>query len=377
MKNQTDIHLPTLDEIRRYNEGTLGASRTHELELLALENPLVADALEGYHSIPAYTAMPRQAHFLKPRSTAWWKIAAWSCGVAALGMAAFVFLQPHGSGVSELDSEMQAVPEIVVPNEPTVTGLQPVVDSLPVITENARPVSPAPENYPQRYEIPENSVSEEADAVQPLVSIAGYVDAGLSGRTRYEPELIQLPEPAQAEDAVVIKHIQNYKVVDYGSMRHNTWPPFDIEYLGTPAMYENPENINTHASEVNKALPYISYMKQCIESFYKGNYNRCLGHFSVVLEQYPDDANAQFYGGMCYFKKGEFAKAIASFDKSLANTTKTFTEEAMFYKGMSLKNLGKSKEACVVFKKIMEGSSFYRHDARKEYESCTANSPGQ
>jgi hypothetical protein len=59
MKNNLEHSaVPTSDEIKLYHEGKLGPMRSHEIELLAQENPLIAEALEGYAAKPAYAMLP-------------------------------------------------------------------------------------------------------------------------------------------------------------------------------------------------------------------------------------------------------------------------------------------------------------------------------
>ncbi|MDZ4823883.1 MAG: tetratricopeptide repeat protein [Flavobacteriales bacterium] len=373
MKNQTHISLPTLAEIKSYNEGILDASRTHEIEILALENPLVADALEGFQTTPAYAAVPDASHYPSSSGYSLWKIGGWTLGMVGAGALAFVIMQGnHEEGASETDMppkvETVETPQVVVADNTAKPTLDTVSVNTPphkmTLSEtNTSPLVSKPQSADQYGNVEESAPGQ-------IEIITSQTNVDIAGRARYEPELIQLPEPTTASETVIIKHIQNYKVVDYGSMRHSAWPPFDIEDIGTPANYESPNNKTMDEMEVAKAVPYLDYMKHCIEAFYKGNFNRCLEHFRVVLKQYPDDANAQFYSGMCYFKKKDYSRAIASFDKSLANQTQTFSEEGLFYKAVSLKHLGKSKEACVIFTLIKNSSSFYKQNAAKEYDSC-------
>ncbi|MBL7942146.1 MAG: hypothetical protein JNM00_05245, partial [Flavobacteriales bacterium] len=71
MKNLSNIALPTVEEIQSYHAGMLPDARCREIELLALEHPLVADAIEGFGEIPAYTKVP--VSMVKPVKPALWK----------------------------------------------------------------------------------------------------------------------------------------------------------------------------------------------------------------------------------------------------------------------------------------------------------------
>ncbi|MBL7942180.1 MAG: tetratricopeptide repeat protein, partial [Flavobacteriales bacterium] len=207
--------------------------------------------------------------------------------------------------------------------------------------------------------------ADTARVVQPGTQSIPKQQASIT--VKKEGELFIWPEVVK-EDGVVLKHINNYKVVDYGAMRHDKWVPFDADLPGTSADRENPET-PPHTAEPEIKVPYLRYIQDCIEAFYKGETNRCLQHFATVLQQYPDDVNAQFYSAMCFYKKGDYAKAIKFYDQSLANDTRTFGEESLYYKAMSLKNSGKTKEANDLFTYIVNGNGYYRKQAEAELKA--------
>ncbi|MEY3398832.1 MAG: hypothetical protein RL220_1426, partial [Bacteroidota bacterium] len=50
MKTTTTYRYPDTEEIKSYVDGTLNPERAHEIEALALDDPFLADALDGYQA---------------------------------------------------------------------------------------------------------------------------------------------------------------------------------------------------------------------------------------------------------------------------------------------------------------------------------------
>jgi hypothetical protein len=95
MKNNK---LYTADDFKRYHAGTMPAAEMHELEKAALEDPFLADALEGYLNTPSFENDIKE---LKERlnkkrnkkifsisslaQSGWWRIAALFIIIAGAG----------------------------------------------------------------------------------------------------------------------------------------------------------------------------------------------------------------------------------------------------------------------------------------------------
>ena len=56
MDNSNDIKTYSADDIARYWEGKMSPQEMHALEAAAMEDPFLADALDGYASIKSTTA---------------------------------------------------------------------------------------------------------------------------------------------------------------------------------------------------------------------------------------------------------------------------------------------------------------------------------
>ena len=100
-----------------------------------------------------------------------------------------------------------------------------------------------------------------------------------------------------------------------------------------------------------------------MEYFKDGYYKKALNRYKTILEQYPEDANALFYGGLCYYNMKKYNKSISYFDEIATIKLNAFKEEAKWYKSKSLIKLGLIKEAIIVLDENIMAGGFYAEDA--------------
>ena len=112
-------------------------------------------------------------------------------------------------------------------------------------------------------------------------------------------------------------------------------------------------------------IPYIEYLEKTMSLFSKGNYKKALSRFEIILESYPKDINANFYGGLCYFNLGEFEKAIQTFETSFESEFSNFNEESEWYLAKSYSANGQEDKASSLFKKINKNGGYYSKQALK------------
>jgi len=168
--------------------------------------------------------------------------------------------------------------------------------------------------------------------------------------------------------AVNIRQVLHYKVADYSEIRNGEWDAFD-GMGGIPAKYDNAGEMNAAEAETApKKVPYMDYVTECMTALDQANYSLANKKFAVVLAEYPDDVNAQFYGALSYYRSAQYEKAIAGFDLTLKNTIRTFNEEAEFYRAKSLKFLGRTDDANEIFTRIVLKNKFYAEQALKELD---------
>jgi hypothetical protein len=62
---------------------------------------------------------------------------------------------------------------------------------------------------------------------------------------------------------------------------------------------------------------------------------------------------------MCYYYKKNYAMAQRSFDACINSYNNAFSEEARFYKAISMKEMGDTTSALGLMKEIKQGGGFY------------------
>jgi TolA-binding protein len=127
----------------------------------------------------------------------------------------------------------------------------------------------------------------------------------------------------QQEQRLAIKlgrelFIQNFKVIDYRYYRKG-------ERESRQTLSEN------ELGEQELKIPYLNLLNKAIEDFAQQDYKLALLHFDEILQTYPDDANALFYGAMCLYNLSEYNQAERRFLKLQMIPFANFSEESEWY----------------------------------------------
>lgn len=131
------------------------------------------------------------------------------------------------------------------------------------------------------------------------------------------------------------------------------------------AKYEKEQNSND--KNVFEQVPYINFLYESMDLFSKNKFKASIENYYTILRHYPDDVNANFYLGLCYFNLNKFEKSITYFDTVIQNEINTFYEEAKWYKALSLLKSNK-EEAQKLLKEIYEEDGFYAERAKQKLD---------
>ena len=162
-------------------------------------------------------------------------------------------------------------------------------------------------------------------------------------------------------------YLVSMKLIDYRAYRSRpTIKTETFQLNNTPASQENEYSKEEDVSNWKVTeIPYIEYIEKTMSLFSKGNYKKALSRFELILDSYPTDINANFYGGLSYFNLGEFEKSIQTFEKCLNSEFNNFNEEAEWYLAKSYSANGQNEKASQLFKKISENDGYYSKQALK------------
>ncbi|MEX1192566.1 MAG: hypothetical protein WED10_03720 [Brumimicrobium sp.] len=158
-------------------------------------------------------------------------------------------------------------------------------------------------------------------------------------------------------------YLNDFKLVDYRVYRDAPIKTGLHIPAGTPANQESKTDISEANEEKEVEIPYIEYIEKTMGYFESSSYKKALKRYNIILSTYPDDVNANFYGGLCYYNLGEFDKAINYLNKSYTIEFGNFREEAMWFKSKALIENGQLKASKILLEQIIKEDGFYSREA--------------
>ena len=95
------------------------------------------------------------------------------------------------------------------------------------------------------------------------------------------------------------------------------------------------------------------------------DYIACSDELTFLYKFNKDDANAQFYLGLCYFQLGKFSIAQSFFNKNADNSINIFHQESAFYEALCLIKLNQVELAKTQLQRIVANKGFYADRAQE------------
>jgi hypothetical protein len=186
-----------------------------------------------------------------------------------------------------------------------------------------------------------------------------------------KPLDLNLTEKEDEEDVVFqftanapVVFIHNMKVTNYRLYYFKNSYAIDLN-SSIPAQYGSQADIET--AYLNKSNTYLAHklIKKAMWYFNANNINKCLEELTILYDYNNDDANAQFYLGMCYYQLGKYTIAKNFFQKNLDNVNNIFHQESEFYQALCLLSLKQSDEATKQLQTIVNNKGFYSVRAKE------------
>lgn len=162
-------------------------------------------------------------------------------------------------------------------------------------------------------------------------------------------------------------YLRNFKALDYSVYRQSQ--PVETEQIilsGTPAN-ENSDQSNTF-SEIKKStveIEYMEYLSKTLHYFDQQNYKQTLTRCNIILSQYPNDVNAQFYKGICLYNFGEYQESIPLFKQCLINPYTNFDQESLWYLAQAYEMSDNRIEARAIYTIIVKQGGYYSQQAKE------------
>lgn len=188
-------------------------------------------------------------------------------------------------------------------------------------------------------------------------------------------EEIQLPIqssgkiPNSSKTTLVYKnakevYLSDLKNVDYRAYRNRPIKVRNALEVGIPASQSSKDDKQEFPSLQMTEITYIDYLTTSSEYFSNGQFKLALKHYLTILDTYPDDVNANFYGGLCYFNLGKFEEATLLLKKSYTLGYGNFREEARWFSARAHIERKNDIKAKYLLNEIIEEGGFYSEKAK-------------
>lgn len=158
--------------------------------------------------------------------------------------------------------------------------------------------------------------------------------------------------------------INNLKVTNYKSYYFKQNDGIDLSLnTGLSAQYESTANLQK--TQRNRNSKYYAHLiiQRAMKCFSQKQLDACMEELQMLYDYNKQDANAQFYIGMCYMEKQQYAKALGLFENSLENEINIFHQEAEYYKAYCLLKTKQIDSAKDLLLQIKNNKGFYSERA--------------
>lgn len=386
MKSKSTNNPVSAEEIRKYHAGELSSKAAHRLERMALEDPFLADAMEGFSDPEALSYWNNKAGFKSKSSKQW----GWYTGMVLTGLLVVLAIWRFSFAKQEQKEIIEEQRAQVLKDQDSIDhkeeqggkGEMKVLavasndSTIALITQQdgdqEEPVDDAfvlVENIQAKTE-----VSQSSDGVDELTLDAEKMqkielETVLNRLSHYKDDRAeQVRQKVEHSLGNEIYHVRTYKVADYRNLRKEVVSLEDLQKnTGLHPAFENTYvEENKSEEEPSFQIQYTQYLDMALAEFAAKNYQASADMFALILDQFPGDANGRFYRAMCLYELQDFKACLEQLSTEENDGVNVFRRESAFYSAMCLKKLRRYDAACDAFARIHQEKEFYAEKAMKE-----------
>ena len=363
----------TREEMQRYLAGNLSSTDKIKIEEKMLDDEFASEASEGFmennvafaevSSLNAAWDAKTKTPQIKTTNYKYWFIGTLVVAILSISFVGYLLTNTDkpiidenkimGNKVKENIPEEEVTPEIIMTNEQ--------------LEEEIIEIKEATNISEKKLITYEKTIAAQPTTIEtnvPAEILITEIPQNVENKKIQEVENYDSKKIVQSN--VKMLYIKNLKAVDYSILYTNHIAKKEWILTGTTADKETSVSEGEMAEHVIKYIPYKDFLMEGLTKFSKNDYKGALGHLLTIQQQYPDDVNATFYSGLCYYNLGKTKNAITMFDKTIGNSITTFNEESEWYKSLSLLEDGRKSDAKELMKKIESESGFYAKAAREK-----------
>ena len=160
-------------------------------------------------------------------------------------------------------------------------------------------------------------------------------------------------------------YLSELRNMDYRAYRDRPISINNTTNVGLPANQSSKGDIQEFPLVQITEITYIEYLTSSSDYFSNGQFKKALKQYLKILDTYPDDVNANFYGGLCYFNLGKFDKSIDLLQISYTLGYGNFREEANWFSAKAYIESGQRQKAKQLLSEIISEVSFYSEKAKE------------
>lgn len=187
------------------------------------------------------------------------------------------------------------------------------------------------------------------------------------------PLTLTIPKEEENEDVVFaftpnapVIFIHNLKVTNYRLYYFKQSEAINLDInTGLSAQYGSKADIEKPNRSQSNSYYAHKIIQQAMRLFDSKNITNCIEELTLLYNYNHNDANAQFYLGMCYYQLGKYAIAQSYFQKNLDNVNNVFHQESEFYQALCLLNTKQTDEAVKQLQSIVNNKGFYASRAQE------------
>jgi len=160
--------------------------------------------------------------------------------------------------------------------------------------------------------------------------------------------------------------LSNFIFIDYRGIRRKVIKPMKSNFTGVSANLENENTADLFLPETDLSteIAYHDYLEATALLMNKGNFEKSIKRFEIILKQFPDDHNALFYIGFCYFQLQQFAESLKFLNQLKQPIWGNFEEETQWYKAKCYFELGQRNQFIKEANEIIQKNGFYSTQAK-------------
>lgn len=346
------------ERLRRYYANQMSNVERNALELEALEDPFLKDAMDGFDASPASFDAFYKKHkqSLHPRNNFRFTIVISTALILIVSSVIIIRSYRTAEPIAINAPHEKTDPIIFSDSETEIEVISPVIDSMVAIPEEEQ--IKVGDVIKDQVEI---KIKEPKKITEEKISVPELLG---NNNEKLKPEKENWNWYQTKGRAIPTAYIHGFKVVDYREInRENKHVSYKRYELSGVAADQESENSNTELVEQEVELPYFNYLTKTMSFFEEQNFKVSLNRHLIILEQFPEDLNALFYSGLAYYNLGKYEESINFFEKVVTIDKEVFNQEAEWYRAKCLIQMGLKKDARRALEEIIMKGGFYVEEA--------------